>query len=88
MKRESVEGFYLKTLFTSSHNRTCHFIRTAEGDWGVWGRPDIDKVLKNIKKGSYIKILVDYLPYNPHTGKIEEYACRRVLVDTDDIKRK
>lgn len=78
----SAEGYFLGTRqIDSAKSKTgkasLHFLQTAKGNLGVWGKTDMDKKLAQVKPGTMIKIAFDKMVAVP-TGEMYRY---KVLVD-------
>lgn len=55
---KQVEGYYLgkRTVKGTRGDSTLHFIQTAEGNLGVWGKTDMNRKLSSATPGAMTKI--------------------------------
>ena len=80
------EGYYLgtKSVKTDRNTSQLHILLTPEGSLGVWGRTDLDRKMKNVTPGIYVRLTQNGKAETPR-GEMYKYVVEVDRANTMDV---
>lgn len=84
---KQVEGYYLglRKVQNKRGESSLHFLKTANGNLGVWGTTDLDRKLNQVQVGTMIKVTSTGTKPTPN-GEMYTYLVEQDKANTIEVE--